>query len=110
MPKLVKDKSGYDESFKICVNDIVQKFAECMICCETYKDPQITKCGHSFCRVCIEECVNRNHQCPECRMNLTKGDIIKNYNFGALLDEIIKQRDKEKQKFFEDLVNGNQQI
>ena len=43
-------------------------------------------------------------------MNLTKGDIIKNYNFGALLDEIIKQRDKEKQKFFEDLVNGNQQI
>jgi len=23
-------------------------------------------------------------------MNLTKGDIIKNYNFGALLDEIMK--------------------
>jgi hypothetical protein len=109
-PVLAKARSNYDESFKICVNDIVSKYAECMICCDTYKDPHITKCGHSFCKACIEECVNRNHQCPECRGPLNKEDIIKNYNFGAVLDEIVREREREKQKFFEDLIKGGHHV
>ena len=109
-PVLAKARSNYDESFKICVNDIVSKYAECMICCDTYKDPHITKCGHSFCKACIDECVNRNHQCPECRGLLNKEDIIKNYNFGAVLDEIVREREREKQKFFEDLIKGGHHV
>ncbi|XP_075693188.1 E3 ubiquitin/ISG15 ligase TRIM25-like [Rhinoderma darwinii] len=44
----------------------------CSICLQIYTDPVSLRCGHNFCRVCIEKvfnCQNRpeNYKCPDCR-------------------------------------------
>ena len=45
----------------------------CAICLETYTDPKLLKCFHSYCQKCLEKLVNRDEQgelslaCPTCR-------------------------------------------
>lgn len=58
-PILQKKPSKFDDAIKINVEDIVGKFADCTVCFDTFKDPYITKCGHTYCKECIFEVVNR---------------------------------------------------
>jgi len=74
----------------------VGEFAECIICFQTFNDPYITKCGHTFCKACIFEVVNRQHKCPVCNSACTDKDLIRNYNFGELLGNLVRERDAEK--------------
>ncbi|XP_072001159.1 E3 ubiquitin/ISG15 ligase TRIM25-like [Engystomops pustulosus] len=44
----------------------------CSICLSLYTDPVTLRCGHNFCRVCIEQVLNTQdesgvYSCPECR-------------------------------------------
>lgn len=59
--------SGYDEDF---VNAVDDDF-ECLICHLLLKDPVQTRCGHRFCKECLEEHFGRygflnfvSLQCP----------------------------------------------
>ncbi|XP_075131501.1 E3 ubiquitin/ISG15 ligase TRIM25-like [Leptodactylus fuscus] len=45
---------------------------DCPICLSTYTDPVMLRCGHNFCRVCIDRVLDTQDQsgvysCPECR-------------------------------------------
>ncbi|XP_056373689.1 E3 ubiquitin/ISG15 ligase TRIM25-like isoform X2 [Hyla sarda] len=45
---------------------------DCSICLITYTDPVMLRCGHNFCRVCIDRALDTQDQsglysCPECR-------------------------------------------
>ncbi|XP_073480054.1 uncharacterized protein [Aquarana catesbeiana] len=45
---------------------------ECSICLNIYTDPVTLKCGHNFCRVCIDRVLDTQegsggYSCPECR-------------------------------------------
>ena len=41
--------------------------SECPVCLQTLRDPyQVTCCGYSFCRVCIERIKTDNKHCPTC--------------------------------------------
>ncbi|XP_068108040.1 E3 ubiquitin-protein ligase TRIM11-like [Hyperolius riggenbachi] len=45
---------------------------ECPICLTIYNDPVNLRCGHNFCRVCIDRVLNSQegsagYSCPECR-------------------------------------------
>ena len=46
-------------SIKIHIDEVLAKHCECTICCDVFKEPQLTKCGHTFCKNCIEEVINR---------------------------------------------------
>ncbi|XP_077122904.1 E3 ubiquitin/ISG15 ligase TRIM25-like [Ranitomeya variabilis] len=44
----------------------------CSICLSTYTDPVMLRCGHNFCRVCIDHVLDTQdgsgvYSCPECR-------------------------------------------
>ena len=43
--------SGYDEEF---VSEVEEDF-QCLICHLPLKDPVQTRCGHRFCKECLEE-------------------------------------------------------
>ena len=53
--------SGYDDKFVEPLNEDLQ----CGICKFLMRDPMITRCGHHFCRECIEEHLRR--YCDLCR-------------------------------------------
>ncbi|XP_068127089.1 E3 ubiquitin/ISG15 ligase TRIM25-like [Hyperolius riggenbachi] len=45
---------------------------ECPVCLAIYTDPVTLRCGHNFCRVCIDRVLDlqegsAGHSCPECR-------------------------------------------
>ena len=43
--------SGYDEAF----GNAVEHEVICLICHLTLKGPVLTRCGHRFCKGCLEE-------------------------------------------------------
>lgn len=79
-------------------------FMECSICCSEYTDPTITKCGHTFCKPCIDECINRNHECPECKRTVTKDDIMKNIQIERLQRQIHELHGKAKNEIVDNIL------
>lgn len=39
----------------------------CTICLEPYRDPFVTKCGHTFCYDCLQRQLKERNHCPKCR-------------------------------------------
>ncbi|XP_018429889.1 PREDICTED: E3 ubiquitin/ISG15 ligase TRIM25-like [Nanorana parkeri] len=67
---------------------------ECSVCLENYTAPVMLKCGHNFCRVCIDRVLDTQegsggYSCPECRekfqerpalpRNITLRNIVENF-------------------------------
>ncbi|KAK9369433.1 hypothetical protein V1509DRAFT_619404 [Lipomyces kononenkoae] len=70
--------------------DDVSKSMLCPICYSVFVEPYSTSCGHTFCRTCIEDALDKSSSvCPVDRANLCKTDIrpspIVLYN---LIDEL----------------------
>ncbi|KAF1971468.1 hypothetical protein BU23DRAFT_556001 [Bimuria novae-zelandiae CBS 107.79] len=47
----------------------------CTICLDPYERGILTTCGHKYCRECIFTWWKINHNCPECRTALVRGDL-----------------------------------
>ncbi|PIO14550.1 hypothetical protein AB205_0209320, partial [Aquarana catesbeiana] len=67
---------------------------ECSVCLDIYTDPVMLRCGHNFCRVCIDRVldtqgVSGGYSCPDCRekfqdrralqRNITLCNIVENF-------------------------------
>ncbi|KAM5158158.1 LOW QUALITY PROTEIN: uncharacterized protein ACMZJ9_009403 [Mantella aurantiaca] len=74
---------------------------DCSICLNTYTDPVNLRCGHNFCRVCIDRVLDTQdgsefYSCPQCRKrfrsrptlqrNITLRNIVENFS-SAHLDQ-----------------------
>ncbi|XP_077122999.1 E3 ubiquitin/ISG15 ligase TRIM25-like [Ranitomeya variabilis] len=72
----------------------LRKELECSICLTLYTDPVTLRCGHNFCRVCIDQVLNTrdesgDYSCPECRekfqgrpaliRNITLSNVVENF-------------------------------
>ncbi|XP_077119131.1 tripartite motif-containing protein 75-like [Ranitomeya variabilis] len=72
----------------------LRKELECSICLTLYTDPVTLRCGHNFCRVCIDQVLNTQdgsgvYSCPECReefqerptlkRNITLCNVVENF-------------------------------
>lgn len=51
----------------------------CVICMGQMIEETSTKCGHIFCKKCIEAAIATQHKCPTCRRKLKKRDIFRVY-------------------------------
>ncbi|XP_069821316.1 ret finger protein-like 4A [Dendropsophus ebraccatus] len=72
----------------------LRKELECSICLSLYTDPVTLRCGHNFCRGCIDQVLNTQdgpgvYSCPECReefqerptlqKNITLCNVMENF-------------------------------
>ncbi|KAK6743610.1 hypothetical protein RB195_010721 [Necator americanus] len=62
----------------------------CPICLDIMVQAFALKCGHSFCEVCLDEAVNFDDRCPECR-NPTQGICIPNLRLNDCIYTIVKR-------------------
>ena len=68
-PDKVENRGGFDCEFVERPPEVLQ--SECPVCLQIIRDPyQISCCGYSFCRSCIERIKAGNKPCPTCN---TKG-------------------------------------
>ena len=69
----------------------LKKQVTCSICLDTYKDPKILSCFHTFCCKCLEEHARKTHRqgkfrCPECQAEI---DLPEGNRFDRLSTSFI---------------------
>ncbi|CAM9391721.1 unnamed protein product [Choristocarpus tenellus] len=61
--------------------DAMFKDLSCPVCFEVVKDCVVTPCGHSFCRECASDAINRKRVCPVCQSAVEGGEAALRKNF-----------------------------
>lgn len=64
---------------------------ECSLCMRLFYQPVTTPCGHTFCKNCLERCLDHNPQCPLCKESLKEYLAFRKYTITQVLDNILKQ-------------------
>lgn len=49
---------------------------ECGLCYRLFYEPVTTPCGHTFCRKCLDRCLDHTVTCPMCKGNLAEVIVI----------------------------------
>ncbi|CAL4062949.1 unnamed protein product, partial [Meganyctiphanes norvegica] len=62
----------------------------CLVCFDLISEAHMTKCGHTFCRVCLERSIETNRRCPKCNFNVDSTDNI--FPNHTVNQQILKQR------------------
>ncbi|KJP85759.1 hypothetical protein AK88_04575 [Plasmodium fragile] len=55
---------------------------ECNICFDDVRDPVVTKCGHLFCWLCLSAWIKKNNDCPVCKAEVSRENVIPLYGRG----------------------------
>ena len=67
---------------------------ECKLCFSLLFQPVTTICGHTFCRECLERCLDHRQECPCCRTTLDQ------YHTGKRKMEVTQDLESILVKFF----------
>lgn len=94
--KCIKQGEMSDPAISLADNTILNALIdgsdfECSLCMRLFYEPVTTPCGHSFCKKCLERCLDHTPQCPLCKQSLTEYLACRSYNVTYLLEELIKQ-------------------
>uniref|UniRef100_A0A8C3G5C4 Uncharacterized protein n=1 Tax=Cyclopterus lumpus TaxID=8103 RepID=A0A8C3G5C4_CYCLU len=75
---------------------LVERFLNCNVCSETFRDPVSLSCNHSFCSSCLElfwkQAGNKN--CPLCKRKSSKEDPNVNFVLKELADSFAERQNK----------------
>ncbi|XP_020392821.2 E3 ubiquitin-protein ligase TRIM39-like [Rhincodon typus] len=67
----------------------------CPVCLDVYRDPVLLRCGHNFCRVCIERYVEESEEpltCPFCRAEFEEDSIYCNRQLANVIAGVLDLR------------------
>ncbi|XP_078116752.1 LON peptidase N-terminal domain and RING finger protein 1 isoform X2 [Sander vitreus] len=64
---------------------------ECSLCMRLFYEPVTTPCGHTFCKNCLERCLDHTSQCPLCKESLKEYLACRKHMVTTVLDTLIKQ-------------------
>uniref|UniRef100_A0A8C8RED2 LON peptidase N-terminal domain and ring finger 1 n=1 Tax=Pelusios castaneus TaxID=367368 RepID=A0A8C8RED2_9SAUR len=62
---------------------------ECSLCIRMFFEPVTTPCGHTFCKECLERCLDHRPNCPLCKQSLREYLKSGKYSPTELLVEIM---------------------
>lgn len=48
---------------------------DCVLCCRTLYKPVVTPCGHTYCWVCLDRCMDYTSSCPLCMSPLVEPNL-----------------------------------
>ncbi|XP_044127990.1 E3 ubiquitin-protein ligase TRIM11-like [Bufo gargarizans] len=74
---------------------------DCSICLHTYTDPVMLRCGHNFCRVCIDRVLDTQDEsgvytCPECREEFqARPTLMRNLALRNIMENLLVTQHKE---------------
>ncbi|ALC43392.1 CG32369, partial [Drosophila busckii] len=56
---------------------------DCVLCCRTLWKPVVTPCGHTYCLVCLDRCMDYKSSCPLCMSPLVELNVNNNLYQGS---------------------------
>ncbi|XP_075712234.1 LON peptidase N-terminal domain and RING finger protein 1-like isoform X2 [Rhinoderma darwinii] len=81
-----KDNLPPDSSLKNILN---LSDVECSLCIRMFLEPVTTPCGHTFCRECLERCMDHQPYCPLCKQCLREYLRVGSYPLTAVLQDLM---------------------
>ncbi|XP_075134270.1 nuclear factor 7, brain-like [Leptodactylus fuscus] len=78
----------------------------CSICLSLYTDPVTLKCGHNFCRECIEEVLDTQtesvgYSCPQCRAEFQERPLLqRNTTLRNIAEHFISREEQQECEIF----------
>ncbi|XP_036312025.1 LON peptidase N-terminal domain and RING finger protein 1 isoform X2 [Pipistrellus kuhlii] len=81
-------------TFSLTYGDIPEELIdvsdfECSLCMRLFFEPVTTPCGHSFCKNCLERCLDHTPYCPLCKESLKEYLADRRFCVTQLLEELI---------------------
>ncbi|XP_073423554.1 E3 ubiquitin/ISG15 ligase TRIM25-like [Dendrobates tinctorius] len=76
---------------------------DCSICENIYTDPVMLRCGHNFCRVCIDRVLDTQdgsgvYSCPECREEFQKRPALtRNITLRNLVENVLNTQSRQEE-------------
>lgn len=67
-PALAESSTGYVRH--IDMSNVEKNDFECTLCYRFLYQPVTTPCGHSFCRTCLDRCLDHSTNCPLCKTSI----------------------------------------
>jgi E3 ubiquitin-protein ligase RAD18 len=64
----------------------LDRLLRCQVCKDVFRTPMITSCAHTFCSLCIRQCLSADGRCPTCRANDQPTKLRKNGVIQELVD------------------------
>ncbi|KAG9346982.1 hypothetical protein JZ751_005909, partial [Albula glossodonta] len=64
---------------------------ECPLCMRLFYEPVTTPCGHTFCKSCLERCLDHMTQCPLCKDSLKEYLASRCYSVTEVINDLIKK-------------------
>ncbi|KAL4486360.1 hypothetical protein ABPG72_007146 [Tetrahymena utriculariae] len=80
------------------VNQTANQFEQnenifCPISFVPMTDPYLLKnCGHSFQKETIDQCLQKKLECPLCRKQCQKEDLVPNFSLKSIVEDMIKNQ------------------
>ncbi|KAJ6667838.1 hypothetical protein lerEdw1_016159 [Lerista edwardsae] len=62
---------------------------ECSLCIRLFFEPVTTPCGHTFCKECVERCLDHRPNCPLCKQSLREYLKAGKYSTTILLEDLM---------------------
>ncbi|XP_072001634.1 LON peptidase N-terminal domain and RING finger protein 1-like isoform X1 [Engystomops pustulosus] len=62
---------------------------ECSLCIRMFLEPVTTPCGHTFCKECLERCMDHQPYCPLCKQCLREYLRVGSYPITAVLQDLM---------------------
>ncbi|XP_040015356.1 E3 ubiquitin-protein ligase TRIM35-like [Xiphias gladius] len=68
----------------------------CTVCQDTFKDPFVLSCGHSFCKTCLKRWWRKKqtHECPVCKRRSSRSEPSRNLALKNLCESVSLERDQ----------------
>ena len=68
---------------------------ECLVCFETFKDPQLLTCQHTFCKRCVQRIADTGAvRCPTCKKVSLMNEVKPDFRLAAFLDALARQAEE----------------
>ncbi|XP_010577514.1 PREDICTED: LON peptidase N-terminal domain and RING finger protein 3-like [Haliaeetus leucocephalus] len=75
---------------QLCLGELLSiSDLECSLCIRMFFEPVTTPCGHTFCKECLERCLDHRPNCPLCKQSLREYLKAGSYSPTVLLQDIM---------------------
>ena len=69
-----------------------EELTECIVCFETFRDPQLLTCQHTFCKRCVGQIADAGAiQCPTCKKVSLMDDVKPDFRLTKFLDALAQK-------------------
>ncbi|XP_054245246.1 LON peptidase N-terminal domain and RING finger protein 1-like [Indicator indicator] len=85
-----KEETAAAKWTQLCLEELLSvSDLECSLCIRLFFEPVTTPCGHTFCKECLERCLDHRPTCPLCKQSLREYLKAGSYSPTVLLQDIL---------------------